>query len=74
MVTKRLRPGTRPNDVAKSTWNKSACDKSPTGAHWFIKGPDGLFCRFCDRPHGKIYPEPKRRKKLQPGEELEDGE
>lgn len=53
----RLRPAEKPKQVTDEEWELSACDKSPTCAHWFKPAPSGMLqCVYCERFHDKIYP------------------
>lgn len=75
------RPKERPKDVTPEHWEKSECEPSPTGAHYFrprIKRKRGKSvvgrsaCVFCKRLHTSIYPSPHEPE--EPKEEAkEDG-
>ncbi len=64
MVPERLRPEVKPEKISDLEWEQSKCDKSPTGAHWFVPAPGGeLECYFCEKFHTKVWGTGQRSKK-----------
>lgn len=58
-IMERLRPEVKPKEVSDRDWERSACDKSPTGSHYFLLSgapPDGP-CKYCGQFHSEVYME-----------------
>jgi len=52
----RLRPEVKPEKVSDLEWEKSKCDKSPTGSHWFVpENFSELRCHFCGKSHTEVW-------------------
>ena len=65
-MVKRLRPDVKPESVSDKEWERSACDKSPTGSHYFLLSgtpPDGP-CKYCGQFHPEVYYEEYIRGKV----------
>ena len=60
----RIRPGLKPEGVTALEWEKSKCDKSPTGSHWFLpENSSELRCCFCRKSHTEVWGTGQRSKK-----------
>jgi len=57
-MTERLRPEEKPKEVSQEEWEASACELSPTGAHYFkLSGSPGDGpCVYCGKMHSKVHP------------------